>query len=221
MLNIDFATIKLNLKNTIVEIWQNHIKDNIKKEICGFGLILDGNTISISTNEYSYTNSKTDLKDMKNVLIFLDHKFNPMKWKNQIKTKDLDFINELLKTLNSNVKEKSKFKRNIFKLIVEILFELKSEQLFFDQKEDFILIFYVDDWNLPNEILDYNKKYNSKIIVNEYEQLLECLDEMWLSSKSYVYNENYISSNYVSKIQDEEEEKGDEDLYLKRRILKK
>ena len=55
-------------------------------------------------------------------------------------------------------------------MTLETLEELKNEHLFKGLKENFILLFSVSDSEFTEMIIEYNKKYNSKDITEEYEQ---------------------------------------------------
>jgi hypothetical protein len=65
---------------------------------------------------------------------------------------------------------------------LEILDELRSTQIFKEMENDFVLIFSISDCDLPETVIEYNKKFNSKEISNEYEQ--------WLKEENENENEN-------------------------------
>jgi hypothetical protein len=177
MENIDYALLKTNLKEIANEIFRKYIQRHGIKDICGFALYSDEDAMSISISINTYKHHKNNIKeDPENKLYY---KFNPEEWEEIIENNELDKFNKQLKQISLKLRKKqlTDYRNNIFKLSVEILDELKTMQLFENMKSDFVLLFSISDCELPEIVIEYNKKYNTNETANEYEQWLKEEDE--------------------------------------------
>ena len=173
MENIDYGLLKTNLKEIVNEIFNNYIKKYDIKDICGFSLYSDEDAMSVSMSINTYKHHQNNIKDAPENKLY--YKFNPEEWKEIIENNKLDKFNKQLQQFSLKLKKKrlTEYRNNIYKLSVEILDELKTIQLFKNMKSDFVLLFSVSDCELPEIVIEYNTKYNTKEIVNEYEQWLK------------------------------------------------
>jgi hypothetical protein len=172
MANIDYNSLKINFKEITSKIYNNYIKEHGIKNLCGFALYSDEDAMSLSIAVNTYEHHKNNMEDDPENKLY--YKFNPEEWDEIIENKELDILNEQLQEICLKIKRRQllEHRNNIYKLSVELLEELKTEQLFKDLNNDFVLLFSISDCDLPEMVIEYNKKYNSKEIVNEYEQWL-------------------------------------------------
>jgi hypothetical protein len=171
--NIDYGLLKTNLKEIVNEIFSDYIKRNSIKDICGFALYSDENAMSISISINTYKHHENNIKDGSENKLY--YKFNTEEWEEIIKNNELDKFNKHLQqiSLKFGNKQVNEHRNSLYKLSVEILDEFKTLQLFENMKNDFILLFSISDCELPEIVVEYNKKYNSKETTNEYEQWLK------------------------------------------------
>jgi len=178
---MDYNSLKLSLNKVICIIFEEYVKKYGIKNICGFALYSDEEAMSLSVSVNTYKHHKNNVKeDPENKLYY---KFNPEEWNEIIENNELDKINQILQENSLKIKKKqfAEYRKNIYTLSLEVLNELKSNGLFKDMKNDFVLLFSISDCDLSEMVIEYNKKYNSNEIVNEYEQ--------WIKEESE-YNED-------------------------------
>ena len=179
MVKIDYTQLKNNLKDILYKVYNEYTKEHGLKNVCGFSLYSDLREMSISINTYkNLANSMKKYEDIS------DCKFNIVKWEQKIKVADMENFNKKLLGYNLEMNKRRPlnevidYKNNIYKLSVEAFAELKNEQFFKELKDDFILLVSVESYEIPNIVLEYNMKNNSKAIADEYYQWVFKLNDM-------------------------------------------
>ncbi|GHU19648.1 hypothetical protein FACS189475_07220 [Betaproteobacteria bacterium] len=179
MVNIDYTQLKNILKGILHKVYNEYTKEHGLKNICGFSLYSDLREMSISIN--TYKNLENSIKKSEDIL---DCKFKIEKWEQKIEAADMESFNKKLLEYNSEmnkrrpINEVIEYENNIYKLSVEALAELRKEQCFKELKDDFILLVSVETYEIPNIVLEYNMKNNSKTIADEYYQWAFELNDM-------------------------------------------
>ncbi|MDR2679555.1 MAG: leucine-rich repeat protein, partial [Tannerella sp.] len=140
--------------------------------ICGFALYCDEDAreVSVAVNTYEHYNSYATRNPAYQSYL----KFYPKEWDIKPSSNDLYKINDrlLYTSVDTKKKEQAEYRDNVYKMCLEILEELKKENLFKGAKKDFVLMFSVINGDIPETVIEFNKKHNSKETVNEYEQWL-------------------------------------------------
>jgi hypothetical protein len=177
MANIDYGALKNNLKKIVLELFNDYIKDHGINDICGFSLYSDEDAMSVSVAANTYEHLENNIKEFPENS--LDFKYNPEEWKDMIECEELDEYNKTLGKIYFKLKKKqlNEHKEKIYKLCVEIIDELKEEQHFKNLPDDFILLFSISSFDFPELVIEYNKKYNSKNNMKEYEQWINEMKE--------------------------------------------
>jgi hypothetical protein len=167
------AGLKYSLKGVVSLIFKDIKRKYGMGNICGFALYCDedGRSVSVAVNTYEHYNRYIT----GNPASKLSFKFNPEKWSEKPSNNDLYKINDRLTYTSADTKkkERTEYRNSVYKMCFEILDELKKENLFQGAKTDFVLMFSVihcDD--IPEAVIEFNKKHNSKDVINEYEQWL-------------------------------------------------
>jgi hypothetical protein len=177
MKSIDYNDIKNTLKEIVCKIFNNYKKEYGVKNICGFAIYSDEDamTICVALNTYDYF--KDSIKD--NTEYECDYKFNPEEWKTIVENDELNNLSTILEKINSNAGKKKfiEHKNNIYKLCIDVLDEMKNELYFNELKEDFVLLFSISDSDFTETIIEYNKKFNSKIIAKEYDEWVKQMED--------------------------------------------
>jgi hypothetical protein len=177
METIDYNLLKNNLKDIVCKIFNNYKKQYSPKDVCAFALYSDEDAMSISMAINTHEHLKNSIKEAPEYP--LDFKYNPEEWKEIIEDKELEEYNKTLEDIYFKIKKKQfvEHKNNIYKLSVEIIHELKEEQYFKDFDNDFLLLFSISSFEIPETVIEYNKKYNNKNVSEEYEKWLKEMEE--------------------------------------------
>jgi hypothetical protein len=171
--NIDYSLLKSNLKKIANGIFNNYVSKHGIKDICGFALYSDESAMSVSVAVNTYTHYRDIVKDDPENKLY--YKFNPEEWNEIIEDDELNKFNEQLQKIALSLKKKqfAAYRDAVCKLSLEILDEMKVSEVFSELKSNFVLLFSVSDCDMPKTATEYNKRYNSAEIANEYEQWLK------------------------------------------------
>jgi hypothetical protein len=177
MNNIDYGQLKNELKVIVSRNYENYVKNNDIKEICGISLFSDEEAMSISIAINTKEHLNSSIKDSPEYP--LDFKYNPEEWKDIIENEELNEYNKLLENIYFKLKKKQHKNHieNIYKISMEILEELKDEKYFDDIPNDCVILFSISSFDFPDYVIKNNKNINSKIISKEYEQWANDMDE--------------------------------------------
>jgi hypothetical protein len=174
---IDYNLLKNNLKKIVYKIFDNYKKEHNIRKICGMALFSDEDAMSISMAVNTYEHLENNINE--NPEFPFDFKYNPEEWHEIIEDNELDNFNKTIGELALKIKRKqsNEHRNNIYKISVEILNELKGEQYFKDFNDDFLLLFSLSNFEYPEMVIEYNKKYNNKTFSEEYEKWINEMEE--------------------------------------------
>lgn len=165
----DGNLLKSNLKKIVCEIFDDYKNRRKASDICAVALYADEEAMSVSMAINTYNHFKDSIKEYPEDA--LDFKYNPEEWETIVENTTLDGFNESLQKIyfKTKKKQRAEYRDSIFRISVEMLYELKTDGYFNDMNDDFVLLFSISSFEFPEIVIEYNKKYNSSAIAKEYE----------------------------------------------------
>jgi hypothetical protein len=170
MENTKYELFRSELKKTAKQLFGEFIKTHNREEICGFALYSDDSAMSISAALNTYKHLDESRKEEPGYDSYF--RFSPNEWEYDfLESKEMDDLSDFLKQglFQTPKKQFIEHRYKIYNIIVDILKDLKEENLFCELKDDFVLIFAITDFfDLELEVAAI-KKLNSDDIAQEFE----------------------------------------------------
>lgn len=170
-MNFDYDSFKIELKQKTKITFIGCTEKLDTKEISGFAIYSDTSamTISISCNTYEH------LKEMQQEEKGFDeyYKWTPGEWKYEmINAKEFKNLCILLSEAHFEVNSAAflTHRNKIYNIAVNLLEELRNENLFKEMSSDFVLLFGVSDFSEVKLEIEFNKKLNSEKLASEFEK---------------------------------------------------
>lgn len=165
------SKLKKSTKKAFLQLREKH------KNICAFGLYSDESAMSISISYNIQSHLKEMWDDDPDEKAY--YRWSPGEWFCE------SYVNDEFEELNrelyprhlagerfSTDEEFLKFREDLFNTAVEVLLELKNEELFDEFNEEFILLFSVSEYENMEKEIEWVKQLNSEESAKQFEEWL-------------------------------------------------
>ncbi|MCL2289175.1 MAG: DUF4303 domain-containing protein [Bacteroidetes bacterium] len=178
-MNINYCELKTEIKVSIKNIIINALKKYKAGKVCGFAICSDRNAMSVSVSFNTKQNLYKKIEEnpeKENDFRFIEEHWDyyetSSRFKKSIGAYELSEISAKLYTMRFKIGDKKldEHKKNMFQIFLEILEEIKNEQVFGGEKDIILLFCIIDDFIFPENTIECVKKINSTIIGEQYEK---------------------------------------------------
>jgi len=183
-MEFDYSALKKDLKEKTKLTYLGILERLNKEEIAGFALYSDESamSISVSCNTFQYLEELTyESEDENRESDRIYYKWTPGEWKYEmINNKEFNTLSEKLRGYAEKLINDAQFLEHVdktYNMAVEILEELKRENLFEGTKDNFVLMFGISDFSdIPMEI-SFVRRLNSDKLSSEFENWIVTQEE--------------------------------------------